>query len=169
MIPGTIEPIYCETSTASFRRYLPNDYRHIAFKAVHNISHPGIRTTRKIIQDRYFWPSMNIDIGNWAKQCIACQQSKVQRHTRSNMETFSDCDRFQHIHLDIVGQLPTTVHGHRYLLTVIDRTTCWPEAVPMKEMKSEAVAKHFYESWICRFGCPTTITTDQGRPFESQL
>jgi hypothetical protein len=110
---------------------------------------------------------MTSDVGTWAKTCLSCQRAKIQRHTKANISTFEDCDRFDHLHVDIVGPLSTTECGHRYLLTMIDRTTRWPEAVPVKEITSEVVATYIYQHWIARFGCPKTITTDQGRQFES--
>ncbi|GFX87407.1 retrovirus-related Pol polyprotein from transposon opus [Trichonephila clavipes] len=43
------------------------------------------------------------------------------------------------------------------------------EAVPLPDCKAEAASKAFYEQWVCRFGVPGKIITDQGRQFESQL
>ena len=52
---------------------------------------------------------------------------------------------------------------------MIERFSRWPEAVPLPDMLEETVAKAFCECWISRFGVPETITTDQGRQFESEL
>lgn len=71
--------------------------------------------------------------------------------------------------MDIVGPLPTSPEGYRYCLTIVDRTTGWPEAFVMKDIFAQTVAKILYENWITRFGCPIRITTDQGRQFESSL
>ncbi|GFY03562.1 retrovirus-related Pol polyprotein from transposon opus [Trichonephila clavipes] len=43
------------------------------------------------------------------------------------------------------------------------------EAVPLSDCKAETASKAFYEHWVCRFGVPGKIITDQGRQFESQL
>lgn len=52
---------------------------------------------------------------------------------------------------------------------MIDRETKWPEAIPTDDITAETVAETIYKHWIVRFGCPSTLTSDQGRQFESQL
>ncbi|KAL0879753.1 hypothetical protein ABMA27_003466 [Loxostege sticticalis] len=111
VIPNTDVELYCEISTSHIRPYIPEEHRYDAFKSVHNISHPGTRTTRKLTSQKYFWPSMNADIGKWTKTCIDCQKSKIQRHTFSGISKFPPTDRFQHVHIDIVGPLPNTSQG----------------------------------------------------------
>ncbi len=75
--------------------------------------------------------------------------------------------RFEHVHMDIVV-MPND-NGYRYCLTMIDRFTRWPEAIPMRNMEAATCARVFYDTWVARFGAPTLITTDQGKQFESQL
>jgi len=52
---------------------------------------------------------------------------------------------------------------------MIDRVTGWPEAIPTHRITAEAVAKIVLTHWMSRFDVPPTITTDQGRQFESNL
>lgn len=168
VIPATGSEVLCEMSTNRIRPYVPLQHRLQAFKAVHGLSHPGARATRKMMAEKFFWPSMNKDIARWTKTCIPCQQSKVQRHTVSPLSEFPNVTRFEHVHIDIVGPLPLS-EDYKYCVTMIDRKTKWPEAYPVKQITAEIICEAFINGWIARFGCPVTITTDRGRQFESEL
>lgn len=76
-----------------------------------------------MIKEKFWWPNMNRDIGLWTKTCINCQKSKVNRHTNSEYGKYPPVDRFNHIHIDIIGPLPITSEEYRYCLTIIDRGT----------------------------------------------
>lgn len=112
---------------------------------------------------------MHKDITRWTRCCEPCQRAKVNKHVVSPITPFAPPDRrFGHIHVDLVGPLPPS-NNYRYLLTVVDRFTRWPEAWPLENMSAHAVAQTLTTNWIARFGVPDTITTDQGRQFESEL
>ncbi|GFW28265.1 transposon Tf2-9 polyprotein [Trichonephila clavipes] len=70
---GSTTEIYCDISTGTVRPYVPHALRQNVFLAVHNLSHPGIHATTKLISKRFLWTSMNKDIHSWTHSCIPCQ------------------------------------------------------------------------------------------------
>ena len=168
-IPSSNISIICDISTGVPRPFLPFPFRRNIFNILHSLSHPGIRATQRLITARYVWPNINSDVCAWTRACLHCQRSKIHRHTVSPPATFLPPDiRFDHVHIDIVGPLPTC-KGYSYLLTMVDRFTRWPEAVPLQDMLADTVARAFVTHWISRFGIPSKVTTDRGRQFESML
>ena len=50
-----------------------------------------------------------------------------------------------------------------------DRFTWCPEAWPIADLTAKQVTKTFFDNLVCRFGAPSTVTTDRGSQFESCL
>lgn len=169
-VMGSSNQIYCDVSDQRLSRpYIPKQHRLRVMQTIHGLSHPGIRATRKLLSSKFVWPSMNQDIASFVKSCDRCQRSKINRHTLAALGDFDvPQGRFSHVHMDLVGPLPPS-KGYRYLLTVVDRFSRWPEAIPLSDMLAETVASAFCQVWVSRFGVPETISTDQGRQFESEL
>ncbi|KAK3880443.1 hypothetical protein Pcinc_015045 [Petrolisthes cinctipes] len=166
-LPDTQVTLYADTSTDTLRPYIPEKHRHQLFKKLHDLSHPGIRASHQMMSSRFIWEGINKDVRHWARTCIRCQASKVTRHTHSPAATFTPVtERFDHVHIDLVGPLLYS-NGYRYLLTCVDRFTRWPEAVPLTDITTDTVARAFIATWVSRFGVPLSLTSDRGGQFES--
>ena len=67
-----------------------------------------------------------------------------------------------------MGPLPCS-SGFTLLFTIIDRTTRWPEAVPISNISSSDCAQALFFHWTSRFGIPATIISDRGPQIISSL
>ncbi|CAH8500068.1 unnamed protein product [Schistosoma mattheei] len=168
-IPFSNTSIICDVSTGNNRPFVPLACRRQVFRQLHDLSHPGIRATIKLVTERFVWPKINSDIKRWTRSCLQCQRSKIQKHTISPVGKYPLPEkRFQHIHLDIVGPLPPS-NSFTHILTAVDRFTRWAIACPIADTSAETVAGVFLDRWIANYGVPSIVTTDRGPQFQSIL
>ena len=71
--------------------------------------------------------------------------------------------RFSHVHVDLVGPLPS-VSSYTHMFTVVDRSTHWPTAYTIQDTATTACINALIK-WISSFGVPATVTLDQGSQF----
>ena len=75
---------------------------------------------------------------------------------------------FQQIAMDLVGPLPRAQRGNRFILTICDYATQYPEAIPLSNTEAVRIAKELIDVFA-RVGIPDEIRTDQGPNFMSLL
>ena len=103
-VPTADKQIICGTSTNQPRPFVSMAHHRVVFDTLHHLAHPRLKATEKLISARFFWPNMRRDITTWTRSCVSCQKSKVHKHNRAPLETFSTPDaRFSHVHVDRVG------------------------------------------------------------------
>ena len=71
--------------------------------------------------------------------------------------------------IDLIGELKPTKAGHKYILTMVDYYTKWPEAIPLKNKDGLTVARAIYENIYTRYGPPSRLISDNGTEFCNQV
>ena len=132
--------------------------------------HLGIAKTLQKIRGRFYWPGQRRDVEDWCRACDECAARKsLPRPRRASLQSDLTGVPIQRVAMDILGPLPETERGHKYILVIADYFTKWTEAFPMHDMEAQTVANLFVHHFVCRFGAPDYLHTDQGRNFESTL
>ncbi|PNF38366.1 hypothetical protein B7P43_G08976, partial [Cryptotermes secundus] len=133
--------------------------------------HQGIRKTIERIKLYISWPSLEQDVIQYIRNCKTCQLNK---ETRPNVKlplvvTDTKNAPWDKIYLDIVGPLPLSENGMKYILTCQDNLSKYFIAIPLQTQTAEEVANAFVKNIILLYGIPTEVVTDQGSNFMSDI
>ena len=168
-VPYSDSNLLCDTSTGILCSLVPEKMRRSVFMSIHNISHPGVLASRRLISRSFVWEGLSKDVNLWSQSSLDCQRSKVQTHVKTPIQPIPvPGQRFFHIHVDLVGTLPQS-SGYTYLFTIVDRTSGLAEAIPLRSTTAEECANFLLRSWIPTFGVPSVITSNRGAQFTSSI
>ncbi|XP_043488078.1 uncharacterized protein LOC122515007 [Polistes fuscatus] len=133
--------------------------------------HKGVTKTYNKIRHKYHWPNLKKDISDFIKNCTSCQLKKLVRVKSKEPMVLTDTPgaAFDKIAMDIVGPLPETKSGNRYILTIQDALTKYFIAIPLQTTTSIDIAEGLVHNVCNVFGAPRSILTDQGTNFTSSL
>lgn len=67
--------------------------------------------------------------------------------------------------LDILGPLLETVNKNSYILVIGDYFSKWTEAFPLPNQEALSIARVLVEEWVCQYGVPRSVHSDQGKNF----
>src|SRR6266498_3616209 len=94
-------------------------------------AHQLFDTMYNQISKRYIWQNMRSDIKEYAKTCFQCQQrGSIKQNNQKR--TIPLTDIFERWGINIVGSLPITREGNRYIVVAMNYFSRWPEARPLK-------------------------------------
>ncbi|XP_033362977.1 uncharacterized protein LOC117241106 [Bombus vosnesenskii] len=152
----------------------PVEARNSIIREKHESSvagHKGITKTYQRIRQHYYWENMKREIQDYVRTCKECQLKKLTRIKAKQpmVPTDTPGKAFDKVSMDIVGPLPKTQKGNEYILTIQDLLTKYSIGIPLGGIFSAEIADVFVKRFICRFGSPRAILTDQGTNFTSSL
>ena len=132
--------------------------------------HLGVAKTLEKIRPWFYWIKQRHTVEEWCRKCdLCCSRKSPPKKRCAPMQPIQTDGPLKRIAMDILGPLPTTVRGNKYVLVVGEYFTKWTEAYPMPDSEAITVARLLVNEFICRFGVPEQLHTDQGCNFESTL
>ncbi|XP_077550676.1 uncharacterized protein LOC144163873 [Haemaphysalis longicornis] len=133
--------------------------------------HQGIRRTTERILQEFYWPDLHGDVRRFVRSCDARQRTtpkgKVGITPLGNMPLIRT--PFRRVADDLIGPFtPTSEKRNRYVLTLIDFATRYPDAIALPAIDTVQVAEALLEIFS-RVGVPEEMLSDRGASFTSDL
>ena len=139
----------------------------------HDIPTSGHLATERMVERlkrNFYWPKMTESVARYVQQCDKCTARKTPKGTKhAPLGVHLTGEPMERISMDILGPLPTTDNQNRFVLVICDLFTKWTESFPLQNQEATTIATTFVNEFICRWGVPIQILTDQGRNFESNV
>ena len=112
-----------------------------------------IKKTLQKIRSSFYWPNLQTDVRQYIAGSDFCTKRKGENKTkRAPMQMVETGYPMERIATDVLGELPTTKNGNKYILVVSDYYTKWTESFPMANMEAQTVARIIVDEVVCRFG-----------------
>ena len=163
-----------DVGDVTYQLVVPRKFRRQVLRLAHEsilAGHLGAHKTAERILQNFFWSGIHADAVRFCRSCDACQRS-LQKGKVSKVPLGSTPlidEPFHRVAVDIVGPIvPMTSRGNRYILTLMDYATRYPEAVPLKNIDTVSVAEALF-SIFSRVGFPREMLTDRGTQFMSDV
>lgn len=152
------------------RIVLPYKLRCLTFDAAHERgNHPGFDRLYATLRRRFFWKTMRSDLQSWASWCITCRRRKqVKKKQHTPLAIVPVPKRFERVAVDVVGPLPETADGNRFILVFIDSCTKMVELHALPNVKASKVVKALLD-WVSHYGIPKQILSDRGTNFLANI
>ena len=151
---------------------LPEQCRALVLRLAHDVpmaGHLGITKTKDRVLQHYYWPGVFKDVADYCRTCEVCQRSQPRPPGRAELIPMPIISKpFQRIAMDLVGPLPRSQRGNRFILVVCDYATRYPEAFAIPSTEATRIAKELV-GLFTRVGVPEEILNDQGANFMSSL
>ena len=134
----------------------------------HDSGHQGGAHTLSLLRERFWWPWMQVKTMMAVKNCGRCRLFEGQDQ-QLELYTVKASEPLDLVHIDFVS-METTVAAMKKpvvqkVLVVIDHFTRYVQAYPVNKEQAETVADTLYNKYICTFGFPCRLMSDQAHAF----
>jgi len=132
--------------------------------------HRGSTKTLNRMLQEFYWPGINNFVLRYVSSCDLCQRNvskgTVGKAPLGSLPVIGT--PFSVVCIDLIGPLSPPSDGNRWILTIIDMCTRFPECIPLRDISSSSVAEALLG--VCsRVGLPDRMHSDRGSQFTSEM
>uniref|UniRef100_A0A3B3DB63 Gypsy retrotransposon integrase-like protein 1 n=1 Tax=Oryzias melastigma TaxID=30732 RepID=A0A3B3DB63_ORYME len=149
------------------RTVVPETLRSRVLHMAHE-GHLGVVKVKQRCRDTVWWPRIDSDVEELVRNCACCLLSgrTGQPATAPLNPAPWPSSPWEHIQIDLCGELHGAPAHARYLLVVHDLHSKWPEVFQLSSVTTHTIIGRL-EELFGRWGLPSVVTTDNGPQFIS--
>lgn len=163
----------CVKGRLVYQYYVPKKFRADIMTSYHDHNlggHQGSLKTFNRIRSKFFWPGYHRDVDKYVESCVTCQEASMTRpYANGPVSRMKVCYPFERVGIDVLGPLPVTSNGNRYIVMLVDHGSKWPEAFAVDKVNATVIANLLYSHVVCRYGAPCELLSDRGSNFLSRV
>eukprot|EP00253_Pinus_taeda_P021131 PITA_21131 len=123
------------------------------------------RNTHKVLQTRYYWPTIFKDAKKFVQACDSCQRAgRTSQSDEMPLKPQLVIEPFERWALDFMGPLNAPSNQKTYILVATEYVTKWVEAEALPRATEESVIQFLFHLFVW-YGLPREIITDGGPQF----
>ena len=83
--------------------------------------HPGLNKTYEKVKSSFFWPKMKDDVKRYVRECLQCQQVKIEnKRMPGDLQPLDiPLQKWESISMDFIIRLPITRSGYDSIYVVV--------------------------------------------------
>jgi hypothetical protein len=128
------------------------------------------KTKARLLQN-YWWSNMDSTISDFIKTCVKCQKNGTDVHPKPDLLTLQPIctEPNQRIHENCFGAFGHFWRKQKIYFVYGGCMHKYVELVALPNKEAETIANAIFSHWICHFGIPVEVITDQGKEFCNKL
>ena len=148
----------------------PQQRTEVIMTCHRSTGHWGIRRTYNMVGLQYWWSNMRADVQTVLQMCIECSRARATFNAKpAELQPLEIQGLFARWSVDLLGPLPLSKRGNRYVIVMIEGFSKQVEAEALPTKTAANTAYAFVRNVLCRYGACAEVVTDQGAEFQDEF